>query len=105
MCLDSIDTKLPTVKEGVGWKVFKYKSASSRLYGPSYTRVSEGYEIEKWYMDVEAYGIEYPPTGINYPRGFHIFLNKDAAEKWRTNHCGIIHEHVIRKVEYRRAVA
>lgn len=97
MCLSYVSKEKPK-KTGIGYKVF----IRSTRFGVTTSRFSFQYmdlrgreevPINKWLT------AEKVPTWQGYQSGFHIFLNKEDAEKW----VGKSSLSVIRKVRYRGA--
>lgn len=84
MCLTRVDKIFdPPKKEEVrGWKFFEYDIGGIRF---PYYSLNDTFDvlINKW---IESYG-NIPPREdeINYPKGFHIFLEKRDAESWAEN--------------------
>ena len=96
MCLNAIVKKIkkPTRRVKVGWKVFR-RNWRGDLF-PEVMLSHYGYDIGVWnvrdgYQEILVTG------GRVYERGFHVFVDKNAATCWR----GRSGDLVVRKVYVR----
>jgi len=96
MCLDIL--KPVSTKKGYGWKTFAMDDG--QLY--SWIDKDRGRERQllprEWIKDCRDIPIMMD-NGFSYPTGYHIFVTKRSAEKWKIN------EEVIRKVRFHNVVA
>ena len=114
MCLEKlipIDKKDPN-QVRYGYKVFLQTKDGimgdiifnvDNAYIPENTWIHESkyrYNEDKGRQKINAMGRSYGMHVSSYPFGFHVFLNKKAAEKWISDDI-----RTIRRVKYRKLVA
>ena len=103
MCLDVVD-KEPTVKEGIGWKVFIKRDNKLRN---CYQWIKEGHKgvfvfpINRWIVDKGDELISTEKGDSSYKKGFHIFENENSTIEFATSHVDIIKK----KIKFRKVVA
>lgn len=109
MCLDVVDNSIEIreVKGEVyyyGWKVF-CRDDDGRLCGELFG--AKSYRVNRWLKeeDYREYGDERKKTLFTedtykrYQIGFHIFLTREMARRWKD------YDGIIRKVKFRNVVA
>jgi len=106
MCLEELadfSVKLDENGIGIGWKVF-YKNIDGKLIGDFKSRSAERPK-NKWLKEGNFRPGEYrhaKKTGYpSYAIGFHVFLTRDGAERWRN---GLSDAHT-KKIRFKRLVA
>jgi hypothetical protein len=99
MCLDSLK-KFKTT--GVGWKVVLIEDG--KYMPPLQFRYMESYKKRGWNIDTNNNTLGFydgkEKRILNYPIGYHIFVAKKDAKKFKARK-----EEIIRKVKYQEVVA
>lgn len=94
MCLKTVDLVTKTYTEG--WKVFNLYEDGLH---PSIRYCGKSIPANKWISDKNAGCIINSGSPLQYPTGFHFYVNKSEAEKSATS------DRVVRKIMVRRVVA
>jgi hypothetical protein len=83
MCLQAVEKSYPKNSNfGFGYKVLRKKG--EKYYSPN-QRTCVPYRNDRW--NAAAGDTQYASSGTKYQLGFHIFLNKADAAKYRSLNC------------------
>lgn len=87
------------INKKVGWKVFAQEEEGLfPEFGGSFKKTRNPYPIGRWITDTYKHNLVPPvPFPSFYKSGFHVFLRKKDARKWRT--IGLL-AGVVRKVQF-----